>query len=915
MERCRHVSRLKLPANHSVLYPERWCCEGCGDRDSPWACLACSGVGCGRDVGDHAGEHARRTGHPLAMDLVERCAFCFLCGEYVLNDNTMGDLKLLRGALGAASGRLGEGPATRAAGRVRRGDAFMAEAGNFWQNGSYAVNGGMLVAVRYWRLALLRRAFAMWLAETPGGLRRLEEERKEREADLRREESRRRRAALKQRFCDEMAHMPPRKSQRLSSHKAGVVGGSTATAWRQSGSKKDRGAAAQRHGGAAASLLTPGITGLRNLGNTCYMNSILQVLSHLQKFRESFLALDMGSDTVTGRPGSDTASGSQNHMPVPPPPSPLPSIPPSLARSGLFASPTVRSLRLLQSAVGCQGHLSLCRELHTLFRVMWSGKWALVSPFAMLHSVWKLIPSFKGYGQQDAQEFLCELLDRVQRELEAAGGWGSSPMLMPLSHRTLLRHVLQVVNTIFQGQLLSQVTCLSCRRKSDTVEPFWDLSLDFPERYHLSRRPSPSHTACTLLEMLAKFTETEALEGHIYACSRCSGKRHNTNSKPLLLTEAKKQLLVCRLPQVLRLHLKRFRWSGRNHREKIGVHVVFDTQLNMRSYCTRAGKRHLPTDSFVYDLSAVVQHHGRGFGSGHYTSYVYNTEGGFWVHCNDSELSVCSVEDVCRAQAYILFYSQRGPPDNRSPIAVSDATAVVAGNIPLVLADRPNPADTVICDGSESATDFDNSKCQNRAPLLPQPPPPSLQLPHTVVVAHEDGDEVNATPVSGKGSVPTEVPQVSGAEAGRRADIVAASSMPGEELSELNGDETVVSPAVMGINFDPSPCHSPTCPVACDPGIPLTSSIHTTSLRYRNPTPKIKNKPRYHFFLNVILLNLLHNFFRKKIPHPAQLQCAQLAPTGQSRLLLHRHLMFQPVPVLVSSQNALIPHLPFHLDL
>jgi len=180
---------------------------------------------------------------------------------------------------------------------------------------------------------------------------------------------------------------------------------------------------------------------------------------------------------------------------------------------------------------------------------------------------------------------------------------------------------------------------------------------------------------------------------------------------------------------------------------------------------------------------------------------------------------------VCRAQAYILFYSQRGPPDNRSPIAVSDATAVVAGNIPLVLADRPNPADTVICDGSESATDFDNSKCQNRAPLLPQPPPPSLQLPHTVVVAHEDGDEVSATPVSGKGSAPTVVPQVSGAEAGGRADIIVASPMPGEELSEINGDETAASPAVMGINFEPSPCHSPTCPVACDPGIPLTSSI------------------------------------------------------------------------------------------
>lgn len=117
--------------------------------------------------------------------------------------------------------------------------------------------------------------------------------------------------------------------------------------------------------------------------------------------------------------------------------------------------------------------------------------------------------------------------------------------------------------------------------------------------------------------------------------------------------------MICHLPQVLRLHLKRFRWSGRNNREKIGVHVVFEETLNMEPYCCSETLNALRPECFMYNLSAVVIHHGKGFGSGHYTAYCYNSEGGFWVHCNDSKLSMCTMEEVLRAQAYILFYTQR----------------------------------------------------------------------------------------------------------------------------------------------------------------------------------------------------------------------------------------------------------------
>lgn len=71
------------------------------------------------------------------------------------------------------------------------------------------------------------------------------------------------------------------------------------------------------------------------------------------------------------------------------------------------------------------------------------------------------------------------------------------------------------------------MTCLSCDNRSNTIEPFWDLSLEFPERYHCNgkeTKESAAQYSCHLTEMLAKFTETEALEGNIYACELCNSE-------------------------------------------------------------------------------------------------------------------------------------------------------------------------------------------------------------------------------------------------------------------------------------------------------------------------------------------------------------------------------------------------------
>ena len=82
---------------------------------------------------------------------------------------------------------------------------------------------------------------------------------------------------------------------------------------------------------------------------------------------------------------------------------------------------------------------SLCEEIHGLLRVMWSGKWAVVTPHTVLTAVWSHVPAFRGYCQQDAQEFL----------------WYVYPSLSPsLSLSIFLYRIVVVVIVVVVSELL-----------------------------------------------------------------------------------------------------------------------------------------------------------------------------------------------------------------------------------------------------------------------------------------------------------------------------------------------------------------------------------------------------------------------------------------------------------------------------
>lgn len=149
---------------------------------------------------------------------------------------------------------------------------------------------------------------------------------------------------------------------------------------------------------------------------------------------------------------------------------------------------------------------------------------------------------------QDAQEFMRLVLDRLHLEatqpevmnpIPAApattdGSGGANPLESLLNEdRSRRRRVAtppvepgapalgssSIVTDVFRGRLLSQVTCMQCKQVSSVTDPFLDLSLDIPARFHV--KPSKASTQqppategegpCTLRDCLSFFTETEDL--------------------------------------------------------------------------------------------------------------------------------------------------------------------------------------------------------------------------------------------------------------------------------------------------------------------------------------------------------------------------------------------------------------------
>uniref|UniRef100_A0A669F6V5 Ubiquitin carboxyl-terminal hydrolase n=1 Tax=Oreochromis niloticus TaxID=8128 RepID=A0A669F6V5_ORENI len=238
-----------------------------------------------------------------------------------------------------------------------------------------------------------------------------------------------------------------------------------------------------------------GLVGLKNLGNTCFMNSILQCLSNTQSLRDYCLHNSHRRD-LNNNSRTNTA---------------------------------------------------LMEEFAKLIQTMWtSSSSEAVSPSEFKTQIQRYAPRFVGYNQQDAQEFLRFLLDGLHNEVNRVTvrprGTVEDFDHLPdeekgkkMWSKYLEREDSKIVD-LFVGQLKSSLTCSHCGFCSTVFDPFWDLSLPIAKK---------GYGEVSLMDCMRLFTKEDVLDGDEKpTCYRCKARRRCT-----------KKFTIQKFPKILVLRI------------------------------------------------------------------------------------------------------------------------------------------------------------------------------------------------------------------------------------------------------------------------------------------------------------------------------------------------------------------------
>uniref|UniRef100_A0A7S2S4C7 Ubiquitin carboxyl-terminal hydrolase n=1 Tax=Mucochytrium quahogii TaxID=96639 RepID=A0A7S2S4C7_9STRA len=380
------------------------------------------------------------------------------------------------------------------------------------------------------------------------------------------------------------------------------------------------------------------IYGIPNIGNSCFMNSILQVLAQTPEFLNNLdRTVEIGHED--GRDVGFTSAVLQLLLAV---------------RTGRIANVGKRK----------KGRKPPTEE-KTFKRV---------DPRYAYGYIMDKAPQLGGFGQQDAHELLVEMFRGIEED-EADSKNTEGPNATGISR-------------LLSTNLIRRVSCSNCENTTQTMEECVVTSLNIRTKNEsislpVSRCVQQTHSATKLL----------VSEGNGFQCDNCSNTSANPGaeiSEEESVVEVLASLLdsvsleeetgnvnddarescvkrdglvletFSRAPPVLVFHFKRFETTfikGEVRCKKLNTRIVIGES-----------ESYLFDDVDVeYNLFGVVVHRGTTLTRGHYISYIkpYTraSDGSIvrssrWWYASDSDVRPVDARQVFEDQVYICFYER-----------------------------------------------------------------------------------------------------------------------------------------------------------------------------------------------------------------------------------------------------------------